>query len=332
MNLNFAAKLRSLRLPAAQPNPPASVTFFELPNALSGGVVTLAPMVVPADSTTDLFAVYLSQNYAYSGDAPDSYLFLSSGSGLAISGYFQADYPLSTDLVDLRLGASAVVQSSLPTATASTDYLIFAGNEIMSVVGVTLTGVNTYLLNLARGRYGTHIEDHPAAQQFYFISQSQLTLLRHAQFRPGNTVELKTVTRSNGVLVDLSDVDAQDVAIQGNIYQLPAPLALTVNGTAFNPIFSNADPISLAWVLPDISSATPRPDVSTLSTRLQFYVGGVLSFQLDVPWPNAALQIPWAQINAGARANFTVKAYTACNPDWQDILSASPTILNVTKV
>jgi len=232
--------------------------IVELPFQLSpGGAFSLAALVSRTDAMQVGFTVWLGDSYDFSGSTPpESYQLLATISRFAQRGVVTMDYPADTNTLDfdVRLNLTFDSPDNLLDQQSgnnglANELLIFIGDEIMSIVGMELTGVGSYALQVARERFGSVKSAHVAGTEAFVIHRSALTPLTHASFIPGVDVALKVAIASGSFSEDLADVDAVTFSIAGNGLAL-SPSNLRVNGQQRNATFAAATDVRFDWSLP----------------------------------------------------------------------------------
>jgi hypothetical protein len=309
------------------------------PESFSAGsdkLPSIAILVARSAPTQAGFSVWLDKSVAWSGVAPDSYYLAAAGSSFAWHGELTAEYPATTRLIDLQLGAQLQldgVDLALETVTAfdamTNELLAFIDDEILSLAGWTLTGSGEYKAQFIRGRYATPIQNHAPGATVLLMPRATMAVLAHRHFQPGNEAKLKVTVGQQPI----SAVPEIDLTLEGIAWRVPAPCGLTVNGAFVNPSFIG-DPIVIAWILPDPEGLLPGDGPIagsrvSLLTRLTFFVASAQSYQVDVPWPAKTMSLTWAMISGLARQNFTVVAETISDPGWEQIASADTAALSV---
>jgi hypothetical protein len=320
----------------ATPASPNRTMLIELPAGLCSGQPALGALVARWGVTQTSFAVWLDKLLAWSGAPPDSYELLGTSSTFAWHGNLSADYPATTRYIDLECGAAVQLDGPDLGLNAVTAFeamkdatLVFIGAEICSLAGWTLLGPGLYQLQLIRGRFGTPIQAHSAGADVFIINQSDLLALSRREFQPNNAVTLKVPVGKQ----DVGDAEPIVVNLAGVAWRVPPPCALTVNGTNLNANFpGGSTPVNIAWVLPDPGGPLPRFDITSVVTRLQFYVGATLVASVDVAWPAKSYSVEFRTLNGGTDASFSVQAFTVTNPGWEEIASATIATVSVLKV
>jgi hypothetical protein len=311
------------------------ILIAELPPGLCPDETgALGILVARPSQTINVFTAFIDRLGAWSGAPVDTYSALGAFQSFAWAGMLAAEYPPTTQLIDLAVGAQITlsgpdqVLATVDAFDAMTDsVLAFVDQEIMSLAGWTLTGPGAFTCQFIRGRFGSPIQDHAAGASIYMVSRAVLPVVNLPAIRPNNTLTLKVTVGSQSI----SAVPAISQAMTGVAWRVPPPCALAVNGATSNPVFS-ADPIVISWALPDPGGLLPRADIANVVTRLQFYFGAVLQYSLDVPWPATTASVLWAAISSGARQSFTLQALTVTRPGgWTEVPSFAPAILAVTK-
>lgn len=227
--------------------------LIELPFDLWPDSRTALAALVPRPSPlTAGWALYLGNGTAL---AATSYALLAAGNRFAIPGLLLADYPATAPTVDavgvtLQLGSVDGTLDELSTfdGLANTQ-LLFLGDEIMSIAGVTLVGVQRYRLSVIRARYATRKEIHAAGGAAYLLAREDIQPITHPQIRPGNELAVKLVLRGGGVQEDLSDVEPESFIITGEAVALE-PQNLRVNGELRNARYDLANPLRIEWSTP----------------------------------------------------------------------------------
>jgi hypothetical protein len=289
--------------------------------------------------TANFFTVHLNQSYAFNGAPPDSFEMLGGSDAFAQHGTLLADYPATTETLDLRVGMAIQldgVDTTIENQNAFTglasEFVAFVGNEIMSIIGSTLLADGAYKLNLARNRFGTERQAHSQGDEVFIVKQSSILKLQHPQIQAGNSVELKIAMQAKGASSDLADVAASTVALAGNVFNLPAPAALKVNGATVNASFNPADAMEIDWVLPVVAGI----DMTKAYTLLEFIATGHATESVKIPWPlNSTAYTYGVLIISGTGgplpAMFTLRASIVADDGWR-IITGQSISLNVFKI
>lgn len=259
-----------------------------------------------------------------------SFDLLSSHSHFAWAGEFIALYPSDTQTLDLVQGALVQLAGPdliLPAVdefqAVSGDLLLFAGDEIMAVLGMELIGTGYYKVFLGRGWFGTPIVEHVAGEDAYIAWKSDLLLMEHPSFEPGNTATFKLTYRD----ASAADSDPFNFAIAGLAFAVPPPIGLAVNSETRFPEFT-ADTIDLAWELPDPGDVL-LSGTNELFIRLEFLIAAAVVFTKDVAWPLKATTVDWSDLSGGGKEDFSVRALMITNTGWNEVAGTTSTELLV---
>jgi hypothetical protein len=248
------------------PDPLDAARVIELPISLCPeGKLTLTVLASrPADGITG-FSVHLAKNYAFDGDPVDSYANLASSTRFALRAVLRTDYVATTDLIDQTVGFAVqlvgpdqVLEDFTPFDGVSDEWLVFIGDEIMSLHQATLAGVGFYQLFPIRARHGTERAEHGVGTECFIVQRSALVLLQHPQFALHNDYELKLSTVKNGVALELAEAEALTGTIAGRIYREPLPGNFRARGTppgsgteATNGNYETGHDILVQWTRTD---------------------------------------------------------------------------------
>jgi len=289
---------------------PDDFNIIELPLGFAGQLA-LAAMVTRPIQSTALARIYLGANYGIDDNPVDSYSQVATVQQFAFKGQVFENYPDNTNIIDDVLGLTVqlngldTVLPALNSFDALTNkLLVFAGNEIMSVIAAPMVVPGRYELSVIRGRYGTAIENHPADQPVYIVLRESITPLIHPHFIPGNTARFKVVFGDRNI----ADADAYDYAIAGSAFELPPPQAITINGTAFDRSPAPTDVLQVEFILPDAGAHLPH--YAKAYSRIDFHVNNALKRSELVPWPATTLAVAWEDITDLPKQDFEVHAAT----------------------
>ena len=235
--------------------------IVELPfQFCDGQQLPLAVLIAREDKMVTSHDIYLGENYTFSGSVtPATYQPLASHNRFAQVGALVADYPADTFTIDLERGLLVTlngVDTSLDEQSAfnalADDFMLFVGDEIMSVVAVQLVAARTYRLMVIRERMATPRETHGAGAEVWLIAQRDLLPLEHRSFNVENEVSLKVVVVTGSVSQDLGEVAAITHTITGELFTQTAPSNLTVNGEIRNATYAAATDLKLKWSLHEL--------------------------------------------------------------------------------
>lgn len=314
--------------------PFSNFAIVELPPALCSGKPAIAALVARDNQSAAVATFYLGANYGIDDDAPDSYTQLSVVTKFAFYGSLAQDYARETNVIDeevMMLVQLEGVDLILPSVTSFDPLidtlLVFVGGEIMSVISATLVSAGLYRLALVRGRFATQRQTHHEGDTVLICLKSSIVPLTHEQFQPGNTAQFKLTFGDRS----LADALAVDYGITGRAWECPPPCALTVNGRSIAAVFNPANPINIAWILPDPGARLVRDDIFPVNTLLEFIVAGDVAHSQKVSWPAATFTLNWADISGGAASNFCLRATTVVSTDFEDVFGWQVK-LNVTKL
>jgi hypothetical protein len=234
--------------------------IVELPIPLCPpGQLALAVLIHRAEAMAVGHTIWLGDDYDFDGDTPpETYNLLASHNRFAQHGMVVADYPADTFALDFDIGLTVLLNGAdtaldLPTAGngLSDELLVFAGNEILAVLGATLLAAGVYRLQLGRGRFGTEISAHATGEEVFIVNQSDLLPLTHNSFDPGATVTLKVPTIFQRFKQDLADIEAVEYEIVGTAFNV-SPSNLRVNGEHRNATFVATTDVRIDWSLPEL--------------------------------------------------------------------------------
>lgn len=256
--------------------------LVELPFQLCpGGAFTLAALVARTDEMHVGYSIWLGDGYSFDGsEPPASYQLAASANRFAHAAAIVRDYPAATDTLDfdflLRI-LPAAPDNQLDTLTANSglanELLIFAGDEILSILGWTLEDGGVYALQVARGRYGTQPAAHAAGDEVFIIHRAALTTITHPSFAPGVEASIKIALATGGFSEDLADVDAITHTFTGSGLA-PQPSNLRVNLKEHGATFIAATDLRIDWSLPDQRRAIASGQNLRLRTLIEIVGAG----------------------------------------------------------
>lgn len=237
--------------------------IVELPfQFCEGQQLPLAVLITREDKMVTSHDIYLGENYDFSGAVtPATYQALASHNRFAQHGTLVDDYAADTFTIDRELGLLVTldgVDTTLDEQSAfnalADDFMLFVGDEIMSVVSVQLEAAKTYRVMAIRERMGTPRQAHASGAEIYLIAQRDLLPLEHRSFNLDNEVSLKVVAVTGSVSQDLSEVTASTHTIEGRILTQTTPQNLTAGGELRNATYTAATDLKLAWSLHELRS------------------------------------------------------------------------------
>lgn len=249
-----------------------------------------------------------------------SYNPITTGSRFAILGNLLADYSADRATVDplgpiLQLGdVDGTLDEQSTFDALSNNLLVFVGDEVMSVAGVTLVGPRQYQLSVVRARYATRKESHGVGAAAYLIARDDLQPITHPHIRIGNELAVKLTLRGGGILEDLADVEPTSFFVAGEALALE-PENLRVNGDLRNARYNIANPLRLAWSTPALRSSLASALRLKYRTKVEILDGAtVLYSKLTYANTMTLTAVKLAAI-LGVVTDFTVRLTT-------DVLSA----------
>jgi len=252
--------------------------IIELPfEFCSGHELPIAVLIHRPDALAVRHDIYLGDNYTFSGEVtPASYQLLASHNRFAQHGSVVVDYPANTLTIDHQLGLFITLdgtdrnldEQSAFNALAD-EFLVFVGDEILSVISVDLVAANTYRLEVIRGRLATSPSAHFAGAEVYLVARRDLLPLTHRSFEVGNEVNLKVVTASRRAAQDLADVDAITHEISGQILLQTAPQNLRVNRNLRNATYTGGTDLRLDWSVHELRGLVASQFGLKIRTQLQ---------------------------------------------------------------
>lgn len=259
-----------------------------------------------------------------------------------LHGTLVTDYPVGANDIDITTGLLVEidgVDTDLPELSLfdalSDRFLVFVGNELMSIAGVEILAERTYQIFVARGRLATPIEDHATGDEVYIIEKSSILPLQHPQITVNNTTRFKLQPIKNAVAGDLADSTPIDYTTTGLIFTQTPPTNLKVNGAASGPTYASGSGVSMAWTLTEAGRDYYQPELYTTTTLLEFINGGgtivgsqeVAAGVSSLTLSNSAL----VTLLGGSEIIFTLRAKTKVVNAWF-ILFSNPISINVTKL
>ena len=201
-------------IPPLAPMPKSNFRLFSLPAALCpNGQYSLAPLVRRNQSSSYISKLWVGRNFAFDGDAPDSFFELATIRAFAFHGLLDADLPATAPMISFTnpLPAS-IAENPLPLVTGiaiqldgcdlvlpecfdfdslANALLLFIGDEILSISNAAMTGAGGFELTAIRGRFGTAIADHAQGDDIFILPLADLTILQHPSFASGATALFK---------------------------------------------------------------------------------------------------------------------------------------------
>jgi hypothetical protein len=292
---------------------------LELPPALCMGRPALAFIAAREVQTISAAEILLAKNYDWNGSPTESFLSLGKLQQFAWRGILAADYPATTQCIDLVRGARVQLDGAdmiLDEVTAfdslAGEMLALIGDEILSVIRAELLGTGFYRLRLIRGKYGTPILSHSEADQVLIFRRSSIVPLIHPIFeQPGTVARFKLIFGDE----QTAEADAFDFGIRGLAWSVPAPAALTVNGRFENAWYRGR--INLQWSAPDAGAILPRADVVRKFTKIEFVKDdAVIATRTTVA---ESLSLKWNEISGDPAASFTIRAGSVVTVGLSDV-------------
>lgn len=313
--------------------------IVELPLPLCPpGQLALAILVARENAMQVGQQIWLGDNYDFDGSTPpESYQVMASASTFAQAGNLLVEYPSSTHMLDFDYGltvqltgADTTIAEQSGTNGLSNELLVFVGNEIMSVIGMTLLATGRYRLQVARGRYSTPVEAHDAEAEVYIIALADLLKLTHPTFQPGQTATFKVALSQGRFTQDLSEVEPIEHEITGKAFEV-FPSNLMVNGDSRNPKYVASTDVMVRWSLPDLRSSI----VAQHNLKVRSLLEIVSVVDESVLWSKltfaANMKIGGAKMDTirGAETTFTVRITTdVLGTDYR--INSTPISLQVT--
>jgi len=98
----------------------------------------------------------------------------------------------------------ALIQSQPDLARDNFEWLIFIGNEIMSLGQVVAYGANLYHVFTRRGCFGTTIVEHYTNEQVWFVQRANMPMVTHSTWKNGDTWYFKLQGFNQTHIYDLS--------------------------------------------------------------------------------------------------------------------------------
>jgi hypothetical protein len=150
-------------------------------------VTQIAPLAIRGNAATVGFRIWASF------DNGGTYNLLSTTRGWAGFGRTTTNLDTTRDFVYAHLYGVALddVVTQTPAEQADDNLIAVMGTEFMSVGQVYNYAAGLRYIRLLRGRFGTLPVNHVQPVDVYFIFRSDLHLLDHAQFLPGQQVKFK---------------------------------------------------------------------------------------------------------------------------------------------
>lgn len=180
----------------------------------------------------------------------------------AVHGTLAADYPATTDLIDLSVGflvdltvnTDSLESPSLDNAFNDT-LLAFVGGEIISVAEVELVSTSRYRVWGIRGRYDTHALAHLEDEPVFIMASAALKRLTHASFLRGSRHAFKLQPKVLSRALGLDEVDPVGYTITDRVHAPRCPANLMCAGDGRAPHLSYGDDAELSWTL---TESAPR--------------------------------------------------------------------------
>lgn len=292
--------------------------IVELPFYFCDGQrLPLAVLIARANKQTVNHDIYIGDNYTFSGEVtPTSYQLLASHNRFAQGGYVLSDYPASTLTIDQEVGLTITLNGADKTLSEQSafnaladEFLAFVGDEVMSIVSVQLTAMDTYRLHVIRERMGTPRQAHAAGAEVYLIARKDLLPIEHRSFVVGNEVSLKVATATGGIAQDIADVDAIEHTIAGKVFTQTSPQNLRVKDNLTNATYTGGDDLKVYWSLHELRSSVAAQfgvKIRTLFEIVSLVDDSVLYSKLTYGQSRKILAAKMATI-LGAETSFIVR-------------------------
>ena len=259
---------------------------IELPLPLSpDGKISLAILAAQPASDVGGFTIHLSKNYDFDGSPVDSYAALTGSTKFAQRGVLRSDYPADTDLVDRTVGFSVALDApnqDLPEMNAfdgvSDEWLVFLGDEILSLHRADLITGGVYLVFCLRARFGTVAAAHADGTECYIVRRTSLEAVQHPQIALHNAYAIKLASVKNTVALDLAEATPLEGTVAGRIYREPKPANLRAHGTppgsgtdAENGFYAPGHDIVVQWTNTDTHADFYQAGKLTRAAVLEVY-------------------------------------------------------------
>lgn len=276
-----------------------SAHIFELPPALCLNATPCVAALISRAQANDTFArVWLAKNFAFNGTPPDSYSLAATQKNFAWHGALGAVYGLTNQLdfsgaIIVLDGPDLVLDDVTDWDALAKTLLVFCDDELMSVVGWTLTGNGSYRLQTVRGCYGTPMQTHAIGAELFIIRTTDLLPIPVPNLRSGLTGLFKVVLSSDSV----ADVDPVAIVFAGRFFNIPHPSLIFANGLPAAQQIPGADPVVVSWVTPDPGGSIASTAVVKPSVKVEVMIDGSVVYSTTVAWPATSVSIPWASIS-----------------------------------
>ncbi|MDB6024151.1 MAG: hypothetical protein JWM68_374 [Verrucomicrobiales bacterium] len=318
-----------------KPLPISTFRVIELPLALCPeGKLSLAILAARAETSTIGFNIFLGRKV--NSEWLDSYAQLDSQRSFSVHGLLKTEYTdvgpsideetgliVELDGVDLELGEQTLFDA------LSNDLLAFIGDEVFSVVSLTVIAENTYQILVARARFATPRQTHAVDSAVYLIRRSEILPLQHPQFVPNNTARFKLQPVKPPTVLELADVESSDVAISGRIYAQTPVTNLKINGLLDEVTFSTGAAIAITFTLTDAGRDYYQQRLLVRKTVLDFYDNfDALIATVELADGVSAYSMTNAEMIAllGGEATFYLTVRTKIISDWFIIFSEQKAI------
>jgi len=246
---------------------------------------------------------------------------LDTHSSFAITGKVSEEYPRETFHMDKWKGMLVEITSQDHTLVSPmlanamlNKLLVFAGDEILSVIKAVLQPSKKYRLYCIRARYDTSRLAHPLNEEVFIVESSKLKRLTHGSFLAGTRSNFKLQPYALGKLAELADIEPIGLTLKGRRTAPLAPANLRAFNDGQNPVYQAGDDILLSWTLRENSARGfwerwKTPIATSVGTRLAFHrLSGVFVFHADVPVDEADYTLSDTG-DFDADGGFMVRAY-----------------------
>ncbi|HYG98872.1 MAG TPA: hypothetical protein VD837_07045 [Terriglobales bacterium] len=240
----------------------------------------------------------------------DRYQLAAAGTRFAERGILLEEYPSDANTIDTQLGLLVEITSIDPElneqdlfGALSDELLLFIGDEIMSIAGLSLVGLNTYRIHVARARFSSPKQTHAEDSRVWIIERRNLVMLSHPFLRAGNNIAFKVTLADSGLVEDISEVEAESFDVTGAGF-LGDVANVRVNGELRGVTHQTGSTFRLDWSLPDFINPNGEGEYR-YSTRVEISAGETL-FAENVQ--TAFFELSAAQMSdlLGAETEFVV--------------------------
>ena len=198
-----------------------------------------------------------------------SYNLVATQNAFAPYGQLVEAYPDTTDDIDDTIGLIidsqdqdfAYIETITRTQLFTHKNLAILGDELISFQTITPheTIDNRYILTgIYRGRMDTGKENHPENEAFYFLSDTNVTIINDSRIVVGSELKFKLVPFSEH-LGNIGIATVFPYTVYGRIYTPYAPINITVDGLYGDTTSPN---VIIEWVsrLPGEGAGVGDPD------------------------------------------------------------------------